>query len=132
MTAPTAPGTNATFSAADLAMRTVQRRAVEAAVWGIPIVNYDLMFQAFARMGGALNQIVYWSKLLDWKNQTTTPNPNSIYFMPFFDTAGDGPIVVVIPPRRQRIDHRHADGLLADRVRGRRPGRQIFDPSARL
>ena len=93
MTAPTAPGTNATFSAADLAMRTVQRRAVEAAVWGIPIVNYDLMFQAVARLGGAMNQIVYWSTLLDWKNQTLTPNPNSIYLMPFYDTATAGPIV---------------------------------------
>ncbi len=98
MTAPTAPGTNATFSAADLAMRTVQRRAVEAAVWGIPIVNYDLMFQAGARLGATMNQIVYWSKLLDWKNQTLTPNPNSIYLMPFFDTVAAGPIVVEIPP----------------------------------
>ena len=91
MTAPTAPGTNATFSPADLAMRTVQRRAVEAAVRGIPIVNYDLMFQAGARVGATMNQIVYWSKLLDWKNQTLTPNPNSIYLMPFFDTAAAGP-----------------------------------------
>ena len=98
MTAPTAPGTNATFSAADLAMRTVQRRAVEAAVWGIPIVNHDLMFQAGARVGATMNQIVYWSKLLDWKNQTLTPNPNSIYLMPCFDTAAAGPIVVEIPP----------------------------------
>ena len=67
-------------------------------MWGIPIVNYDLMFQAFARLGGAMNQIVYWSTLLDWKNQTLTPNPNSIYLMPFYDTATAGPIVVEIPP----------------------------------
>ena len=45
-----------------------------------------------------MNQIVYWSQLLDWKNQTLTPNPNSIYLMPFFDTATAGPIVVEIPP----------------------------------
>ncbi len=98
MTTPTASTQNTPFSAADLAARTKHRRAVEAAVWGIPIVNYDLMFQAFARLGGAMNQIVYWSTLLDWKNQTLTPNPNSIYLMPFYDTATAGPIVVEIPP----------------------------------
>lgn len=85
-------------AAGSICEATIHRRAVEAVIWGIPIVNYDLMFQAFAGLGGAMNQIVYWSKLLDWHNQTTTPNPNSIYFMPFFDTAEAGPIVVEIPP----------------------------------
>ena len=37
---------NGKLSADDLARRTIERRAVEAAIWGIPIVNYDLMFQA--------------------------------------------------------------------------------------
>jgi hypothetical protein len=27
------------------------------------------------RLGGKPNQIVYWSGLLDWRNQTLTPNP---------------------------------------------------------
>ncbi len=86
------------FTPEQLAERTLHRRGVEAAIWGIPIVNFDLMFQAFAKIGGRMNQIVYWSQLLDWKNQTTTPNPNSIYFMPFWDMAEVGPIVVEIPP----------------------------------
>jgi hypothetical protein len=88
---PTSPSQAAT-------PQTVHRRAVEAAIWGIPLANYDLMAQAFAKMGGGMNQIVYWSRLLDWKNQTLTPNPNSIYFMPFFDTSLAGPMVVEIPP----------------------------------
>lgn len=88
----------ALHDAGELKAATLHRRAVEAVIWGIPLVNYDLMYQAFRGLGGAANQIVYWSKLLDWKNQTTTPNPNSIYFMPFFDTAEVGPIVVEIPP----------------------------------
>src|SRR6185369_3963504 len=41
---------------------------------------------------------VYWSKLSDWKNQTLTPNPDAVYFMPFFDTRDAGPIVLEIPP----------------------------------
>ena len=39
-----APAQN--FSAADLEQRTIHRRAVEAVIWGMPAVNYDLMFQA--------------------------------------------------------------------------------------
>ena len=34
------------FSADDLARRTVERRAVEAVIWGMPAVNFDLMLQA--------------------------------------------------------------------------------------
>ena len=80
------------FSAADLARRTIERRAVEAVLWGMPAVNFDLMYQAFANIKGGPNQIVYWSHPLDWKNQTLTPNPNTIYLMPFYDTTS-GPVV---------------------------------------
>ena len=85
------------LSAEDLARRTVERRAVEAVIWGVPAVNYDLMYQQMLRLGGKPNQIVYWSGLLDWRNQTLTPNPDVIYLMAFFNTK-DGPMVIEIPP----------------------------------
>ena len=75
----------------------VERRAVEAVIWGVPAVNYDLMDQQMLRLGGKPNQIVYWSGLLDWRNQTLTPNPDVIYLMAFFNTK-DGPMVIEIPP----------------------------------
>jgi len=88
-----------TFTAADLTERTIHRRAVEAVVWGIPVVNYDLMFQSMVHNAkGGENQILYWSGLSDWKNQYLTPNPDTIYFMPFFSTKDAGPIVIEIPP----------------------------------
>ena len=78
--------------------RTVRRRGVEAVIWGIPAVNYALMFQAAAReLQCRPNQIVYWSRLLDWRNQTLTPNPDAVYLMPFLNTKG-GPVVLEIPP----------------------------------
>ncbi|HEY7065170.1 MAG TPA: DUF1254 domain-containing protein [Chloroflexota bacterium] len=87
------------LSAAALAERTIQRRAVEAVIWGMPAVNFDLMYQAMVReTKGAYNQIVYWSRLPDWKNQTLTPNPDAIYLMPFFNTRDAGPVVLEIPP----------------------------------
>src|SRR3954452_22918145 len=86
-------------SAEDLARRTIERRAVEAVNWGMPAVNYDLMLQAMIHEAkGAPNQIVYWSRLPDWKNQTLTPNPDVIYLMPFFNTKDVGPMVLEIPP----------------------------------
>lgn len=88
------------LSSEDLARRTVQRRAVEAVIWGTPAVNFDVMSQAMVRDAKAngSNEIVYWSRLFDWKNQTLTPNPDSIYFIPFFNTKDIGPVVLEIPP----------------------------------
>jgi hypothetical protein len=93
-----ASGHTQNFTAEDLANRTVERRAIEAVIWGIPAVNYDLMYQAMVReTKGTYNQIAYWSRLPDWKNQTLTPNPDSIYIMPFFNTKDAGPMVLEIP-----------------------------------
>jgi len=87
------------LSSDDLARRVIERRAVEAVIWGMPAVNTDLMLQEMlTKTGGKVNQIVYWSRPVDWKNQTLTPNPDSIYFMAFFDTKDTGPIVLEIPP----------------------------------
>jgi hypothetical protein len=86
------------LSADDLARRTIDRRAVEAVIWGMPAVNFELLYQATAKAGGAWNQVVYWSRLLDWKNQTLTPNPDTIYLFPFFNTKEVGPVVLEIPP----------------------------------
>src|SRR6478752_7620193 len=84
-----AHGSAQAVSDEELSRRTIERRAVEAVVWGMPAVNFDLMYQAMirdAKAGPGSNKIVYWSKLSDWKNQTLTPNPDAVYFMPFFDT----------------------------------------------
>jgi hypothetical protein len=90
--------TDSTLTGAQLAERAMQRRAVEAVNWGMPAVNYDLMLKAMIKAAGAPNQIVYWSKLFDWKNQTLTPNPDTIYFQPFWNMKDVGPIVIEIPP----------------------------------
>ncbi len=86
------------LSAKDLADRTVHRRAVEAVIWGMPAVNAELMFDAMKDAGGDFNQVVYWSRPVSWKNQTLTPNPDTIYLMPFFNTKDVGPMVLEIPP----------------------------------
>lgn len=90
--------TKSTFSATELAERMLHRRAVEAIIWGMPAVNYDLMLQEMLRKTPAKqNEIIYWSRPVDWHNQTLTPNPDAIYFMIFF-YAKDGPVVIDVPP----------------------------------
>lgn len=80
----------------DIAHRTVARRAAEAVIWGMPAVNYQLMQDAFEKLQGGVNQVAYWSRPVNWKDQTLTPNPDTIYFMPFYDTR-NGPMVLEIP-----------------------------------
>jgi hypothetical protein len=89
-----APG----FTAEQLAKRTLHRRAVEAVIWGMPAVNAELMFQAMKDAQADFTQIVYWSRPLSWKNQTLTPNPDTIYLFPFFNTKDVGPMLLEIPP----------------------------------
>ncbi|GAA3090685.1 DUF1254 domain-containing protein [Rhizobium viscosum] len=75
----------------------IERKAVQAVVWGIPAVNYDLMRQEMlTKTSGKVGQVIYWGRPLDWKNQTLTPNPDALYFMAFFTTR-DGPVVLDLP-----------------------------------
>ncbi len=72
--------------------------AVKAAIWGTPIVSFDAMRQAYFKDAGAkYNDIVYWSKPADWKNQTATPNATTNYVYVNFNTK-KGPVVIEVPP----------------------------------
>jgi len=87
-----------TFSPVKLTERTIHRRAVEAVIWGMPAVNAELMSDAAVHAKAGSNQVVYWLRRVSWKNQTLTPNPDTIYFMPFYNTKDAGPMALEIPP----------------------------------
>ena len=86
------------FTPAQLTERTLHRRAVEAVIWGMPAVNAELMFEAMPAAKADFNQVVYWSRPINWKDQTLTPNPDTIYLNPYYNTKDVGPIVLEIPP----------------------------------
>ncbi|HVU26653.1 MAG TPA: DUF1254 domain-containing protein [Verrucomicrobiae bacterium] len=87
------------YSPDKLADRSIERRAVEAVIWGMPVVNTDLMRQEmFRKTAGRENEVLYWSRPADANNQTLTPNPDCIYFLPFFNTKDVGPMVLELPP----------------------------------
>ena len=83
----------------ELAGHTIHRRAVDAVIWGLPLVGEDAVKQAAFRDGKAnYNDIVWWPKGGGWKNQSPTPNVNTRYMYFFINTRQDGPVVVELPP----------------------------------
>jgi hypothetical protein len=99
-------GMSMTFAAAGWAAETadaanqrlLQGRAAEAVIWGLPAVNTLLMYDEMIKAGGKPGEVIYWGKPLDWHNQTLTPNPDTLYFMGFYDPKAQGPTVIEIPP----------------------------------
>jgi hypothetical protein len=97
----TGRSTQKSYSVADLTRRAIERRAVEAAIWGMPLVNVDAMRQAYFKAGAKYNDAIFWSNPNTWMNQTTTPNHSTSYAI-FFVNLKDGPVVVEIPPAREQ------------------------------
>jgi hypothetical protein len=85
------------YTPQELAHRTLQRRAVDAAIWGMPIVSVAAMRQSYFRDANAeYDDILFWSKPADWRFQFTTPNASSRYVYFNFNLKG-GPIVIDVP-----------------------------------
>lgn len=90
-------------------LQLLYSRAFEAVIWGMPAVNFERMCQTFIHdANGSMNEVVYWSRTSDWKNQTLMPNSDFIFFMPFFDTKHVGPMILEIPA--------YANGIIAGTI----------------
>jgi hypothetical protein len=82
----------------ELTSRTVHGRAVDAVIWGMPIVSLDALRQAYFRDGTAkYGDIIWWPKGGGWKNQSLTPNTSVRYLYLFLNTKQDGPVVLDLP-----------------------------------
>src|SRR5271166_4245526 len=86
------------FSPEELQQRMVERRAVDAVVWGAPAVTLDMMRQAYFRDAQAkYNDIVWWPKGAGWQNQSLDVDTSVRYLYVFSNTKNDGPIVLDLP-----------------------------------
>src|SRR4051794_11012781 len=93
----TAVFTDSPRSAA-LHSRAIERRAIETAIWGMPMVSVDAMRQAFFRdAGGQYDDIAYLSRQPDWRFQIATPIASSWYVYIPLNTR-NGPVVLDLPP----------------------------------
>jgi hypothetical protein len=83
----------------ELSRRTIERRAVDAVIWGVPVVSLDMMRQAYFRDGKAqYNNIIWWPKGATWMNQSLATNTIVRYIYFFSNTKKSGPVVFELPP----------------------------------
>jgi hypothetical protein len=82
--------------------RIFKHRAIEAVIWGIPLLSYKAYRDALVEAGVSENDVGYYSKIQDWKYQTATPN-NTTPYITFHWNIEDGPIVVEIPPATEDV-----------------------------
>src|SRR5450631_4021345 len=88
-----------TFSSNELQSRLVARRAVDAVIWGVPVVSLDMMRQAYFRDAKAsYNDLIWWPHGATWKNQSLATNSLVRYIYTFSNTKNDGPVVIELPP----------------------------------
>lgn len=87
---------------ADVRDRMIYHRAIDAAVWAMPLMNYKFYRDALIDAGVKANDVGYFSKVQDWRFQTATPNNTTPYIMTWW-TVKDGPIVVEIPPATKDV-----------------------------
>ena len=90
-------------AAADVKDRMIERRAIEAAVWGMPMVNFQAMRDGLKQDAGVgFNDVAYNSKVQTWRLKTTTNNNTTPYIFIFWNVK-DGPVVVEIPPSSKDV-----------------------------
>ena len=77
-------------------------RAIDAAVWAMPLMNFKFYRDALADAGVGPNDIGYFSKLQDWRFQVATPNNTTPYIMTYWNLE-DGPVVLEMPPSVEGI-----------------------------
>lgn len=80
----------------NISERMTHRRAVEAVVWSMPLMNFKAMRDAQKKLGAGFNDIGYYSKVQTWRFQIATPNNTTPYIMSFWDLK-DGPVVFELP-----------------------------------
>ena len=78
------------------AQRMTHHRAIDAAVWAMPLMNFKFYRDALADAGVGPGDVGYFSKLQDWKFQTATPNNTTPYILTSWNFK-DGPVVVELP-----------------------------------
>jgi hypothetical protein len=77
--------------------KTLHRRAVEAAIWGMPAVSMRSAINATKRdLGGDWNDVVYFSKPMEARHGFLTANNQVPYLVASIHTK-DGPMVVEVP-----------------------------------
>ncbi len=82
---------------ASLADRMTYHRAIDAAVWAMPLTNFKGYRDALANAGVGPGDVGYYSELQDWRLQLATPNNTTPYILSYWNLE-NGPVVFEMPP----------------------------------
>lgn len=121
-----------------LAEQALHRRAIEIAIWAMPLMNYKAMYDALHDVVGMNynGDVVYHSKIQDWHRALPTPN-NTTQYVNFFWDLREGPVVIEIPPTAGEISlygtlmdswHRPIEEYGARGIDGGRGGQYFMVP----
>jgi hypothetical protein len=88
---------------ADLAKRTLRRRAVEATIWGMPAVSMAAIRASLKRdLDADLGDVVYFSNVMVPRHEVLTANNQTPYVFTCFDLR-HGPMVLEVPPASNKV-----------------------------
>jgi len=101
--APTA-ASNPPLSTGDIGilLGTIGRRAVDAALWGMPAASMAAFRRSLAGVGAGYNDVLYFSEPLEARHEFLTANNNT----PYVATALDlhhGPMVIEVPTASAKV-----------------------------
>ena len=86
------------FNATSLDDRTIHRRAVELAIWGMPAVSMAAIRASLKRdLDADFGDIVFFSKVMEPRHEFLTANNQTPYVLTVFDLR-NGPWVLDVPP----------------------------------
>ncbi|WNC74171.1 DUF1214 domain-containing protein [Thalassotalea psychrophila] len=95
--APTVQVQAAKFENLSILEKAQYRRATEAVVWSMNMMNIEAMRSGlFALDNANYNTVFFNSQIQDWKLQTTTTNNTTPYVMAFWNVE-ESPVVVEVP-----------------------------------
>ena len=85
------------FNATSLDDRTIHRRAIELAIWGMPAVSMAAVRASLKRdLDADFGDVVYFSKVLEPRHEFLTANNQTPYVLTIFDLR-KGPMVLEVP-----------------------------------
>lgn len=90
------------LSKADRHDRVTYHRAIDAAIWAMPLMNFKFWMDSLAENGVGPNDVGYNSKVQDWRFQTATPNNTTPYIHAYWNLE-NGPVVFEMPPSVEGI-----------------------------
>ena len=90
------------LSADDLARRAIERRAVEAAIWGMPAVSMAGVRKSLAGIGAGYNEVVYFSQPLEARHEFLTANNQTPYVLAVLDLHR-GSMVLDVPAASSKV-----------------------------